>query len=104
TASAALQWLCPQLSHAPPARSTMHSMTRRHLLHALAALPAMSFAARADPRADNAHQADFTALEHALQGELGVAAIDGLSGRTIGHRQGQRFAMCSTFKTMAAAA
>jgi beta-lactamase class A len=74
------------------------SPTRRHLLLALASLP---FAAAASPAAGNA---DFAALERDLNGELGVAAIDAASGRTIGHRQDQRFPLCSTFKAVLAAA
>jgi beta-lactamase class A len=81
----------------------MHSTTRRHLLLALAALPVLSFHA-ATAAAPTGADAGFAALEHELDGELGVAAIDGAGGRTLGYRQDQRFAMCSTFKMMAAAA
>lgn len=73
--------------------------TRRSLLLALAALP---FGAAASKPVKPAP--DFTALERALKGELGVAAIDSASGRTVGHRLHQPFPMCSTFKAVLAAA
>jgi len=65
---------------------------------ALASLP---LAAAAAPTTVSA---DFAAAEAALGGELGVAAIDTGTGRTIGYRQEQRFPMCSTFKVVLAAA
>jgi beta-lactamase class A len=76
----------------------MPSPTRRNLMFALASLP---FSVAAKPMTGNA---DFAALERDLRGELGVAAIDSATGRTIGHRQDQRFPMCSTFKVVLAAA
>lgn len=76
----------------------MTSSTRRHLLLALASLPLAATARAPD------HHPEFTALERALNGEIGVAAIDGASGRAIGYRQDRRFPMCSTFKTVLAAA
>lgn len=42
-------------------------------------------------------------LEAASGGRLGVAALDTGSGARIEHRAGERFAMCSTFKFLAAA-
>jgi beta-lactamase class A len=65
---------------------------------ALASLPFAAIAAPADTKAD------LTALERELHGELGVTGIDSTSGRVIGHRQDQRFPLCSTFKTVLAAA
>lgn len=45
--------------------------------------------------------ADFPALEKASGGRLGVTVLDTGSGRRIGgHRQTERFPMCSTFKSM----
>ncbi|MCO7472405.1 L2 family class A beta-lactamase [Stenotrophomonas maltophilia] len=45
--------------------------------------------------------ADFPALEKASGGLLGVTVLDTGSGRRIGgHRQTERFPMCSTFKSM----
>lgn len=43
-------------------------------------------------------------LERQHGGRLGVAALDTGSGRRIAHRADQRFAMCSTFKTLAVSA
>ena len=43
-------------------------------------------------------------LERSTGGRLGVALLDTASGQTTGHRQGERFAMCSTFKLPLAAA
>jgi beta-lactamase class A len=48
--------------------------------------------------------ADFAALEGKHGGRLGVAAIDTGSGRKIGHRADERFALCSTFKLLLGAA
>lgn len=73
-------------------------MTRRHFMLALAALPLVA-AAKPLPG-----HTDFAALERSLNGELGVAAIDSATGRTVGYRQDQRFPMCSTFKAVLAAA
>ena len=76
----------------------MTSPTRRHLLLALASLPLAATARPPD------YHPEFAALERELHGEIGLAAIDSASGRTIGHRQDRRFPMCSTFKTVLAAA
>lgn len=46
---------------------------------------------------------DFAALEKACAGRLGVTLLDTASGRRFGHRQDERFPMCSTFKSMLAA-
>lgn len=48
--------------------------------------------------------AQIAALEASLGGRIGVAALDTGSGRRIGHRGDERFAMCSTFKWLLAAA
>jgi beta-lactamase class A len=42
-------------------------------------------------------------LERKNGGRLGVAILDLASGRRVEHRAGERFAMCSTFKFLAAA-
>lgn len=44
------------------------------------------------------------ALEASLGGRMGVAALDTRTGRRIAHRADERFAMCSTFKWLLAAA
>lgn len=49
-------------------------------------------------------QAQLAALEQAAGGRLGVAALHTGSGARIAHRADERFPMCSTFKSMLAAA
>lgn len=44
------------------------------------------------------------ALERSAGGRIGVVALDTASGQRIAHRPNERFAMCSTFKLLAAAA
>lgn len=72
---------------------------RRVLVSAAALAPSFGagrvLAAAADP---------FAALERKSGGRLGVAALDLKSGRRLAHRAGERFAMCSTFKFLLAAA
>lgn len=43
-------------------------------------------------------------LERSTGGRLGVGLLDTASGQATGHRRGERFAMCSTFKLSLAAA
>lgn len=47
---------------------------------------------------------EFTRLERENQGRLGVYVLDTGSGETAGYRETERFAMCSTFKSLLAAA
>ena len=47
---------------------------------------------------------DLDKIEAESGGRLGVAVLDTLSGERSGHRAGERFPMCSTFKLLAAAA
>ncbi|MNK12430.1 Beta-lactamase [compost metagenome] len=47
---------------------------------------------------------DLAALEAASGGRLGVTLLDTASGARIGHRQHERFPMCSTFKFVLCAA
>lgn len=76
-------------------------MRRRQLLLASGlALPALHAAAQ--PRGDAALAERLSALEAESGGELGVCALDSASGRRLGHRLDQRFAMCSTFKALLA--
>ncbi len=44
------------------------------------------------------------AIEQRLGGRLGVAMLDTGTGRSLAHRASERFAMCSTFKFLVAAA
>jgi beta-lactamase class A len=46
----------------------------------------------------------FARIEAQSGGRLGVAALDTADGSRAGHRMDERFAMCSTFKLLAAAA
>lgn len=46
----------------------------------------------------------FAAIEARIGGRVGVAAWNTVTGAWIGHRQHERFAMCSTFKWVLAAA
>ncbi|MCM5555380.1 class A beta-lactamase [Pleomorphomonas sp. NRK KF1] len=47
---------------------------------------------------------DFAALERRGGGRFGIAALDKATGARLAHRADERFAMCSTFKMVAAAA
>ncbi|MEV4457129.1 class A beta-lactamase [Microbispora sp. NPDC049633] len=58
--------------------------------------------AAAAPRTDAA--AALRALETSFKGRIGAYAIDTATGKTIGYRAGERFALASTFKAVAAAA
>lgn len=71
----------------------MIRLSRRSLIAASLAFP---FAAQA---ADN----PLAAIERKYRGRLGVTILDTATGRTLSHRANERFAMCSTFKLLAAA-
>lgn len=73
-------------------------ISRRALLAAGAALGTLPMAA-ATSKAD----AQLADLERRAGGRLGVAVLDTGSGALIGHRQAERFGMCSTFKLPLAA-
>ncbi len=79
-------------------------MTRRGVLAAAAGL--VCAAGVATPKDFRRHEpADKLAdLEKRAGGKLGVLAIDTATGHRLEHRQDERFAMCSTFKFLAAAA
>lgn len=84
----------------------VHSPRRRSLLLATASLPLLGACATWRPKhlgADTA-EARLAALESGWGGRLGVFAIDTANERSIGFRAGERFAFCSTFKVMLAAA
>ncbi|WP_437115020.1 class A beta-lactamase [Streptomyces flaveolus] len=62
-------------------------------------------AASAAPHAESpAGHAELAELERRYGARLGVYARNVRTGRTVSHRAGERFAMCSTFKAFAAAA
>jgi beta-lactamase class A len=60
-------------------------------------------AAAAAPRAFAQGPDAIAALETAHGGRLGVCILDVASGQRVAHRADERFAMCSTFKVLAAA-
>jgi beta-lactamase class A len=73
--------------------------TRRAVL----TVPFLTVPLLAVPAFANDAKPKFAELERRNGGRLGVAAFDTASGRRIGHRSGERFPMCSTFKFLAAA-
>lgn len=85
-------------------------LTRRSLLRAGLAVSAAGLlaggglaeqvASAAGPAAD----AELRALEARHEARLGVYATNVRTGATVAYRAGERFPMCSTFKTLAAAA
>jgi len=79
-----------------------YSTTRRTVLLSLAAVPFAPYAPSAS--AAESAPARLAALEQSAGGRLGVAVLDTGSGRQVLHRADERFAFCSTFKTMVAAA
>lgn len=96
-------------------------ITRRSLIVGALALPLAACAAQTaappattaprptsrvpEPRVDTAAaQARFSSLEKKYQARLGVHAVATGSGASLAYRADERFAFCSTFKTLAAAA
>ncbi|MDO0924433.1 class A beta-lactamase [Streptomyces sp. TG1A-8] len=82
---------------------------RRGLIKAGLALTAAAPAAAPAASASSATgpggaRAELTGLEQRYGARLGVYARNVRTGRTVAHRAGERFAMCSTFKVFAAAA
>lgn len=67
-------------------------------------LLAAGFAPAAGSTADDKPAELLAQLEAETGGRLGVCALDPASGRSFGLRQHERFAMCSTFKLLLAAA
>ena len=78
---------------------TLCPLSRRQVLLAIAALCGLTSAAASSPQ----NHAPLAALERTVGGRLGVALLDTASGALVGHRQGERFGMCSTFKLPLAA-
>lgn len=86
-------------------------LSRRHFLQTSAlalasslAVPGLARSAPGPAAATIATPADFAALEKASGGRLGVTLLDTRTGKRVGHRQDERFPMCSTIKWMLAAA
>jgi beta-lactamase class A len=75
-------------------------LTRRHFN--IACIAAGLAGARAE--ADDSPSSQIAIVETSLGGRIGVSALDAGSGRRIDHRGDERFAMCSTFKWLLAAA
>ncbi len=75
-------------------------MRRRDFIIAAAAVPAGPTLAAGAPDA----RARVAAIERRLGGRLGLAVLDTGSGRRLDWRADERFAMCSTFKALLAAA
>jgi beta-lactamase class A len=81
----------------------MNQHISRRLLIAGAAAAVAAPAARAKPMID-LDARKLADLERKSGGRLGVCILDTASGRRLGHRMDERFAMCSTFKMPLAAA
>lgn len=77
--------------------------TRRDILLGAASWVLLAPAARAQGKS-SALQGEFARIERESGGRLGIAVLDTGSGLRAGHRAGERFPMCSTFKLLAAAA
>jgi beta-lactamase class A len=79
--------------------------TRRLLLLALSATPAIALARRWPASGSpGTFEAEVRRLEGASGGRLGVALFDSGSGDRFAYRGDERFPMCSTFKLLLAAA
>jgi beta-lactamase class A len=77
-------------------------ITRRTILAgSVAAAFAVNAKSRAATQADAAQR--IADLEQKNGGRLGVAILETKTGRRVDHRANERFAMCSTFKLLAAA-
>ncbi|ALK33399.1 class A beta-lactamase [Burkholderia plantarii] len=80
-----------------------HSPLRRSLLLAAASAPVLAACAspRGGPPAVEAGRRQLAALDGSFtDGRIGVAALDTGSGARLLHRADERFAFCSTFKTI----
>jgi beta-lactamase class A len=82
--------------------STLNRSRREFILGGAYALAFAAAQARQPARSDTRPQLDD--IEEQLGGRLGVAAVDTRSGARLELRGDERFAMCSTFKWMLAAA
>jgi beta-lactamase class A len=76
--------------------------TRRDVLLALCSTVVAACAHPVTPSASD--DGALAAIESRVGGRVGVFAVDTGSGRTLAHRENERFAMCSTFKWALAAA
>ena len=78
--------------------SSLPSPSRRAVLLGVAAASALGACATAPDLGV------ISSLEIETGSEIGLSAVDLSTGRTLSHRGGQRFAMCSTFKWLLGAA
>lgn len=78
-------------------------LTRRHLFPLLPLL-GLPPALQASPHRLKGLARAFQQLEQTHGGRLGVAVLDTGTGEHIGHRETERFPMCSTFKLLLASA
>lgn len=87
-----------------PSAGPARLLSRRHLLMAASIAPLAVACAGAPRSTSRDPAASLARLEDGLNGRLGVFAIDTGSGATLGHRGGERFPICSTFKAILAGA
>ncbi|MEK1931276.1 MAG: serine hydrolase, partial [Pararhizobium sp.] len=66
-------------------------------------LPTVGLGAGTALSAENDIAQQLASLEKRTGGRLGVSVLDTNTNVSFGHRQDERFAMCSTFKALAAA-
>ncbi|MBX3196582.1 MAG: class A beta-lactamase [Labilithrix sp.] len=81
--------------------------TRRQLLHGTLGALAAACAPARDERPANVPRSgprSLAEIEETVGGRVGVFALDTGTGRQLAHRPDERFAMCSTFKWVLAAA
>jgi beta-lactamase class A len=79
-------------------------ITRRGALLATASTICASRVSARSSFSSSADTSAFAELEKRNHGRLGVAALDTGTGHLLQHRENERFALCSTFKFLAAAA
>ena len=85
-------------------------LARRELILAMTSVLVAACASQAPSPSATAREAqpdanaELARIEAAVGGRVGVFALDTASGRTLAHRADERFAMCSTFKWVLAAA
>lgn len=77
---------------------------RRHWMMGAAAGLTLGMARRATAEPWDTLPARLARIEAEFGGRLGVAVLDTATGRLAGHRQAERFPMCSTFKAPLTAA
>ncbi len=79
-------------------------VTRRELLLGAFTTVSVACAGSPAPAVPSRDDDGLHTVEASVGGRVGVFALDTTTGRTIAHRPDERFAMCSTFKWVLAAA